>query len=44
MVHLPTGIFRTHPGPLAGIDRAALEQCWRAEIEAELRLRGPTRE
>ena len=35
--HLPTGIERWHPGPLASVNRHELVQGWLAEIEAELK-------
>ena len=40
--HLPTGIERWDPGPLANVDRHQLVQKWLAEIEAELKEKGLT--
>ncbi len=40
LVHIPTGIERSHPGPLRNINRDQLEQQWLAEIEAEVKQRG----
>ena len=42
LVHVPTGIFREHPGPLKGIDQRALLEEWEAQIEAELIKTGQT--
>jgi hypothetical protein len=40
LTHVPTGLVRTHPGPLLGVNRRALLLTWADEIEAELKSRG----
>lgn len=40
LTHMPTGVSRSHPGPLRGLDQHALVQSWLGEIEAELRSKG----
>ena len=40
MEHLPTGIKRSHPGPLRNVDQQELRRVWLAEIEAELIAQG----
>ena len=40
LTHLPTGISRSHPGPLRGLDQHALVAAWLGVIEAELKSNG----
>jgi hypothetical protein len=40
LTHTPTGLSRSHPGPLRGLDQHALVQTWLGEIEAELKSKG----
>jgi hypothetical protein len=42
MVHIPTGIERSHPGPLKGVNIHELRKRWRDEIESELKSLGLT--
>jgi hypothetical protein len=43
LTHVPTGLFRLHPGPLADVNRHELTQKWLAEIERELQEHGLSR-
>lgn len=40
LVHKPTGIQRSHPGPLKNVNTEKLVREWRVEIENELRATG----
>ncbi len=40
LTHVPTGLSRSHPGPLRGLDQHSLVEAWLGEIEAELRSKG----
>ncbi len=40
LTHVPTGLSRSHPGPLQGLDRQSLVEAWLGEIGAELRSKG----
>jgi hypothetical protein len=40
LTHVPTGVSRSHPGPLWKFDQHTLVQTWLDEIEAELRSKG----
>lgn len=42
LVHLPTGIERTHSGPMRGLNQREVRLRLLKEIEAELRERGLT--
>jgi len=40
LTHTPSGVSRSHPGPLRGLNQRALIQTWLDEIEAELMSKG----
>ena len=40
MVHTPTGVERSHPGPLKDVNCYELQKRWLIEIEADIAARG----